>query len=220
MPQYIDENGVICFKNNGRPEYQRMRSEKVRPDIMVLCTGYTQVFPFFNAAAEDEGLKTGKPYPTAGDADVRSIWKRDDPTIGFIGFVRPSLGAIPPLSEMQTQLWILNLAAPRRIPRPLSSSDEHHYKMRSPENARIKYGVDHESYVYQLALDMDSALGFQEALQLGWSKNWRLPLVWALSANLNTKFRLKGPWKWNEAEKVMLGEIWGMICKRRLFSGM
>ncbi|KAL9097350.1 MAG: hypothetical protein Q9165_000777 [Trypethelium subeluteriae] len=219
MPHHIDENGIVCFRNNGRLEYQTMRDEKIRPDIVVFCTGYKQVFPFFASTGDDKNQMGGQAYPTAAEADVRGVWKHDDPTIGFMGFLRPSLGAIPPLSEMQAQLWILKIAAPQLIPRPLSASEEKHYKLRPPKNARIQYGIDHESYVYQLGLDMDSALGVLEAFSLGWREGIRLPLVWALSANMNTKFRVKGPWKWSGAVEVMMGEMWALIGRRRLFYG-
>jgi len=95
MPEAIYEDSSVKFSDNGRPEYDRMRRQVFRPDLIILCTGYTQSFPFF-----------GSDYPTPADADVRNIWQRDDPSIAFIGFVRPSLGAIPPLSEMQAQLWV------------------------------------------------------------------------------------------------------------------
>lgn len=149
---------------------------------------------------------------------MRNTWARDDPTVGFIGFLRPSLGAIPPLAEMQAQLWVLRIAAPHRIPRVLVLSDQSHYQIEPPPGSRpyCYYGVDHESYVYQLALDMDSALGFTEVLRLG-HRNWRIPLVWALSSNINTKFRLRGPWRWKGAEEVMVGGMWDTICRRRLF---
>ncbi|KAA8642762.1 uncharacterized protein ATNIH1004_009514 [Aspergillus tanneri] len=173
-PERIDNNGVIQFQDNGRPEYRRMKDEKIKPDIAIFCTGYTQEFPFLGGPKS----RSSRSYPTPADANVRSIWKCDDPTIGFIGFVRPSLGAIPPISEMQAQLWVLNLAL--RIPRPLLPEDEPHYKLHPPESSRIHYGVDHESYIYQLALDMDSAPGALEIVQIGWthaSKDWwKLPL--------------------------------------------
>ncbi|KAL9073899.1 MAG: hypothetical protein Q9157_004579 [Trypethelium eluteriae] len=219
MPQYFDDNGVVCFQDNDRIEYHTMKDEKLKPDMVIFCTGYEQVFPFLTDLAKDKA-QIGRPaYPSPSEADVRNIWKHDDPTVGFIGFLRPSLGAIPALSEMQAQLWILNLAAPQLIPRPLKASEETHYKLRSPKYARIHYGIDHESYVYQLALDMDSALGFQEIISLGWRKSLKIPLVWALSANMNIEFRVVEPWKWDGAVGVLRSEMWELIRRRRLFYG-
>lgn len=188
---------------------------------MVFCTGYRQEFPFLNTVINSS---SSKPYPTASDADVRDIWKRDDPTVAFIGFLRPSLGAIPPISEMQTQLWVLNLVAPHRIHRPLLPQEEPHYRLITSKTARIQYGIDHESYVYQLALDMESAPSLTEVLKLCLQQKnnhrWRLPLTWAFGANFNSKFRLCGPWKCEEsAVDIMMGELWETVQRRNIFYG-
>jgi dimethylaniline monooxygenase (N-oxide forming) len=221
-PERIDENGIVHFRDNQRIEYERMKNTTIRPDIIVFATGYKQEFPFLNnnnATTKSDA----KPYPTASEADVREIWRCDDPTVGFFGFIRPSLGAIPPLSEMQAQLWVLYLTAPHRIPRPLLPSDEPHYRLLHPPGSRVQYGVDHESYAYQLALDMDSAPGALEivnlGLQAGGNRMWRLPLIWALGANFNTKLRLRGPWKWDGAVDVLADELWQTVARRGWFFG-
>jgi dimethylaniline monooxygenase (N-oxide forming) len=46
-------------------------------------------------------------------------------------------------------------------------------------------------------------------------RGWKVALCWALSANVNPKFRMVGPWKWDGAEEVMMGEIWETITRRR-----
>ncbi|RYP50897.1 hypothetical protein DL769_010891 [Monosporascus sp. CRB-8-3] len=204
-PDYIDEDGIVHFRNNGRPEYLAMKDQKIKPDILIFCAGYKQTLPFM----------TGGP----SDADVRGVWRRDDPSIGFIGFMRPNLGAIPPLAEMQAQLWVLNLLAPERVG-PLLPEDEPHYRLVSKKNARIRYGVDHESYAYQLALDMNAAPSFWDVVRMSpKGPGWRLPLTWALGANFTTKFRLCGPWKWDGAADVMTGELWDTVARRELFFG-
>jgi dimethylaniline monooxygenase (N-oxide forming) len=207
-----------------------MKDARVKPDIVVFCTGYKQVFPFLHPSAGSVPDKSAtpsgsgsKPYPTAADADVREIWRRDDPTVAFIGFVRPSLGAIPPLAEMQAQLWVLHLAAPHLVPGPLLPDDEPHYRLLHPPQSRVQYGVDHETYAYQLALDMDSAPGALEVFELGLAAGgnrvWRLPLTWALGANFNAKFRLRGPWRWDGAVGVLADELWETVARRGWFFG-
>ncbi|RYP51121.1 hypothetical protein DL768_003468 [Monosporascus sp. mg162] len=204
-PDYIDEDGIVHFRNNSRPEYLAMKDQKIKPDVLIFCTGYKQTLPFLN----------GSP----SDADVRGIWRRDDPTIGFIGFMRPNLGAIPPLAEMQAQLWVLHLLAPERIG-PLLPEEEPHYRLVSKKNARIRYGVDHESYAYQLALDMNAAPSFWDVVHMGLKgPGWKLLLTWALGANFTTKFRLRGPWRWDGAANLMTGELWDTVARRELFFG-
>ncbi|OCL07498.1 hypothetical protein AOQ84DRAFT_398435 [Glonium stellatum] len=172
-PECIDKNGVVHFQDTGRPEAQRMRTVRCKPDI---------------------------------DVDIRRIWKNGDETVAFIGFVRPSFGAIPPLSEFQAQLWALSLL--KRLPRTLHHEDS--YRLGVSPSKRIQYGVDHESYAYQLALDTGSAPSLWEVIQRG----WKITLVWALGANFNTKFRLEGPWKWDGADEVMKRGLWETISRR------
>jgi dimethylaniline monooxygenase (N-oxide forming) len=219
-PREIDRDGVVHFVNNHRPEFDRLKDEKVRPDIVILCTGYKQSFPFLRCPGNQIDLE----YPLPTQADVRGIWKHDEPTVGFIGFVRPSLGAIPPLAEMQAQLWVLNLLAPQKIPAALRPTDEAHYRLLSSPDSRIRYGVDHESYCYQLALDMGSALGLWDILKLMSRdhvlRSWRLLVIWALGAHFNTKFRLQGPWRWDGAIDLLASdEFWQTITRRPLLFG-
>ena len=215
-PGRIDSSGVVYFRNNGRPEFHRLKDKKIRPDIAIFCTGYKQTFPFFRY-----GGNVAREYPVPDEADVRNIWKGDDPSVGFIGFVRPSLGAIPPLAEMQAQLWVLNLLRPERIPRELSPEDEPHYRLLSAPTSRITYGVDHESYTYQIALDLGSAPGFFDVLRLAYRKgSWRLPIMWAFGAQLTTKFRLQGPWKWDGASDMLVSEeFWQTMTRRPILFG-
>lgn len=69
--------------------------------------------------------------------------------------------------------------------------------------------VDHESYAYQLALDMNAAPSFTEVLKLG----GKVAFTWAMGSNFNTKFRLVGPWKWNGAKDVMEKELWDVVTE-------
>ncbi|KAK5994501.1 Monooxygenase ptmN [Cladobotryum mycophilum] len=219
IPERFDSDGVVHFTNNGRPEYERLKDSKIKPDVVVLCTGYKQTFPFFDEAGSCQ-------YPVPEKTDVRGIWKRDEPDVGFIGFLRPSVGAIPPLSEMQAQLWVLNLVAPNRIQDDLRPEDEPHYRLIHPPGSRINYGVDHESYAYQLALDMDAAPGFKSICALTAQKGgkdlraWRLPVLWAFGAHFNTKFRLQGPWQWNGAYDTFISdELWQTLTRRPILFG-
>jgi dimethylaniline monooxygenase (N-oxide forming) len=183
----------------------------IKPDVIIFATGYIPSFPFLQHS-DNEGQR---PYPTAHDADVRQIWKRDDPTIGFIGFIRPGFGAIPPLAEMQSLLFtshLLNLVSDDT----LDPEDEYHYRLIHRPDARVTYGVEHDSYAYQLAKDMNIAPSVSDILRLSFStpRGWRLPYIWAAGASFNTKFRLVGPWAWDGAGSVMTGELWETVTRR------
>jgi dimethylaniline monooxygenase (N-oxide forming) len=72
-----------------------------------------------------------------------------------------------------------------------------------------KRGVDHESYAFQLALDMGAAPTFTHMLR---KTNWRCLYTWAMGPNFNTKFRLVGPWaRPGIAVHIMQGELFGVV---------
>jgi dimethylaniline monooxygenase (N-oxide forming) len=193
-PKSISQDGVVKFEHSNRPEGVRMRDKIVKPDVLVFCTGYSQSFPFLDNS-----------YPVPLQADRRGIYKSSDPSVGFIGFVRPGMGAIPALSELQAQHWTLSLldlicSTP---PRDIDYKLHMHPGRREYES----YGVDHDAYAYQLALDMGSAPSFTQVAGFG----FKTAFTWAMGPNFNTKFRLIGPWKWEGANEVMRGELWGVV---------
>ncbi|KAK2468440.1 hypothetical protein H9L39_20086 [Fusarium oxysporum f. sp. albedinis] len=215
LPKRIKDSGVVEFVDNGRPEYDRLKFRTIQPDVIVLCTGYQQTFPFLE--------NTHKTSTHHLSSYVRGIWRRDEPAMGFIGFVRPSLGAIPPLAEMQAQLWVLSLMAPHKLSN-LKAEDEIHYKLHSKYDDRVTYGVDHESYAYQLALDMNSAPGIVDIWRITQTIHitslYRLLIIWAFGAHFNTKFRLIGPWAWEGAMEVLVSEeLWHTITRRPVLFG-
>lgn len=80
----------------------------------------------------------------------------------------------------------------------------------SRDFARTKRGIDHESYAYQLALDIGSAPTAAHVLA---EHGWRVWLVWAMGPSFTTKFRMVGPWRMSkqEVEAIMEGELWGVV---------
>ena len=137
------------------------------------------------------------------------------------------LGAIPPLAELQAQLWVLRLLQhqyPNQVPTSLDPQALEPYDMDYEIHPRGGYdffndkrAVDHESYAYQLALDMGAAPCITYVMK----KGWKMFFTWAMGSNFNTKFRMVGPWKWEEgAEEVMTHELFnvvqrsgGYVCK-------
>lgn len=80
-PQDVNEKGIVRFVENGRPEAEVMKKITCKPDVLILATGYTQSFKFLDDS-----------YPKPKDATMRSVWKANDSSVAFIGFVRPSFG--------------------------------------------------------------------------------------------------------------------------------
>lgn len=95
--------------------------KRIKPDVVVLATGYNTKFPFL----DDD-------YPGLADTDVRCVYKNGRVDVGFIGFIRPSIGAIPPLAELQAQFWVLRLLQnhfPAEVPRSPDSNSLEPYEM-------------------------------------------------------------------------------------------
>lgn len=195
-PTHVDNDGVMHFERNSRPESAKMADKKIRPDMVVFATGYTPSLPFLSGD-----------YPSISEANFRGIYRDIEDGIAYIGFTRPAFGAIPPIAELQAQLWIYNLLAsklvathcpkinaPQRSPFAIPQY-ELDYQMHSRDTvhdfARHKRAVDQESYVYQLMLDLGSAPTWLHV----WQEFGReVFFTWAMGPNFTPKSRLIGPW--------------------------
>lgn len=83
-PTHVDEDGVVHFKKNGRPESKRIDMEKdIKPDIVIFATGYRPSFPFLPANAD---------YASLDESTTRGIYRNIEDGIAYIGFIRPAFG--------------------------------------------------------------------------------------------------------------------------------
>ena len=71
-------------------------------DCVVLCTGYRPHFPFLPFLPHDARNHPGCFY--------RRVFHPAYPTLAFVGFARPAIGAIPPTAELQAR-WAAAIAA-------------------------------------------------------------------------------------------------------------
>ncbi|KAJ4152967.1 hypothetical protein LMH87_009482 [Akanthomyces muscarius] len=206
-PSSIDKSGAMHFSPSSSFS---PTTDPLKPDVVILATGYGTTFPMLD--------HTRGAYPSLQSASVRGIYSPESVDVAYIGFVRPSIGAIPPLAELQAQLWTLRLLQrffPARMPSARSAHAVAAYEMDWKLHPRAGYdmyrdkrGVDHESYAYQLALDMGAAPTWRFVMR----KGWRCFYTWAMGSNFNTKFRMVGPWR-DElvAEDIMRGELYGVV---------
>ncbi|KAI5458174.1 hypothetical protein BGZ63DRAFT_514779 [Mariannaea sp. PMI_226] len=205
-PTQIDDDGHMRFPAGDIPCDQAGEG-KLKADLIVFATGYTRAFSFLSAG-----------YSDVSHANVRGIYKEGDITVGFIGFIRPSIGAIPPLAELQAQFWVLHLLQEQLPDKLLISRDPNaleqydlDYELHPRQGYdffNTKRAVDHESYAYQLALDIGGAPKMTYMM----GKGWKIFFTWSMGSNFNTKFRLVGPWKWEQgAEEIMSNELFNVV---------
>ncbi|TFK45983.1 FAD/NAD(P)-binding domain-containing protein [Heliocybe sulcata] len=209
FPTHFTESGQAVFPLDrdaqGRPKRKdavRIQEKEVKPDMVIYATGYKQDFEF---------LEKGE-YKTPEEADVRNVCWSGDPSVGFIGFVRPGVGAIPPISEIQSMFWVSLLK--NQVTLPVSPP---HYHLLVSENARIKYGVDHSTYVSTLAKDIGAAPGLWQI--------WReygvhVLTCYCFGAAFVPFYRLVGPYKSAAAPAIIKTELWDTITRRGILGNV
>ncbi|EIN08060.1 FAD/NAD(P)-binding domain-containing protein [Punctularia strigosozonata HHB-11173 SS5] len=211
FPTHFDEEGRAVFplakRNDGsiRKDALRMAGRDFRPDTVIYATGYTQKFGFFDANSD---------YATPDQADVRNIVKSGDESVAFIGFVRPGVGAIPPIAEMQAMFWVALIQG--KIRKQLSPP---HYHLLVKETARIKYGVDHSTYISTLAKDMGAAPGLWELWQ-EYGTHVLLCYWRVFGAAFVPFYRLVGPYRSTSAPPTIRGELWDTITRRGILGNL
>ncbi len=77
-------------------------------DAMIYATGYQTIFPFLKGIEVPEN-------------NIRNLFKHaflpaNEPTLVFIGYVRPTAGGIPICSEMVARYWALLLSKKKTLP--------------------------------------------------------------------------------------------------------
>lgn len=201
-PSHIDETGKVHFDSRpDRKDWRRMKDKDVRSNCVVLCTGYTQTFDWLHPS-----------YPTAASATVRNIVSPDDTSIAFIGFVRPGVGAIPPIAEQQAMWWTALILHKMVIP-----TDPPHYHLLAKESSRIKYGVDHSAYMSTLAKDFGGAPGLVELYH---EYGLKVLLVYCFGAAFVTFYRLVGPFRSKEAPEIAKTELAETITRRGVLGNL
>lgn len=202
FPMRFDSTGRAIFTPApNRKDWKRLKDKNVRPSCVVFCTGYEQVFSWLDPY-----------YPTAGQANIRNIINIDHPDIAYIGFVRPGVGAIPPIAEQQALWWTALITSRMDIPK-----SPPHYHLLAKEESRIKYGVDHSAYMSVLARDYGGAPGLRELYR---RHGFRILLIYSFGASFVTFYRLTGPFAFDEASEIVRTELGETILRRGVLGNL
>ncbi|KDR81496.1 hypothetical protein GALMADRAFT_239475 [Galerina marginata CBS 339.88] len=203
FPSHFLPNGQAAFSPSQRKDALRVMKMDIRPDTIIYATGYTQEFKY---------LDNDSFYPSLRDANLRNITRTGDESLAFIGYVRPGVGAIPPLAEIQVFFWISLIK--NQVHLPLSPP---HYNLLTGETARIQYGVDHSTYTSTLAKDIKAA---PSLFELWWRYGSKILLCYCFGAAFNPFYRLTGPFLSDVAPEIIRTEIWETITRRGIIGNV
>ena len=137
--------GITRYNGGKKVEFEDGTNKEI--DAVVMCTGYHGVLPFLETPSVDNR----KLY--------KHVFIPGEPTLAFIGFARPNVGALPPLSEMQARWFARVLAGEVSLPdaetmEKIAQADaEAHAKPRVGYSKRsyISATVDYQKYLDELA---------------------------------------------------------------------
>lgn len=159
-----------------KPALQRMEPDAVvfedgsrwQADVVVLCTGYRQTFPFLPDSFRERNGSSIHFH--------RLIFPPGWDRLAFIGYARPGVGTVPVIAELQARLLAAVLAGRRSLPsatQMATAIDEQleRSRRRFPQDfARIPHLVDYHHYLSLLAADV-GALPPAGLV-------WKDPLLW------------------------------------------
>lgn len=153
------------------------------PDVVLLCTGFDTRTPFL---ADD--LAQAPRYLHAFNPDV-------GPSLGFIGFLRPAFGAIPPLAELQARWFSLLLSGALELPAKdvMRRSIEHWAQYRAhvfrAVRDRLEHLVDHTPFCDELAAE----IGCKPTVDVVRREPLRFRLRFFAAPFVAAQYRLVGP---------------------------
>lgn len=121
---------------------------RAKCEVLVMCTGYRDEFPFFKGSAGPMGPPLAVP-----EGNVRRLFKHIfHPAIGhsmaWIGFVRPSTGGIPACAEMAARYFALLLAGKRSLPKNVEELTMKEFEL--------------DSRFFRLSPDVRTLVGFKD----------------------------------------------------------
>jgi dimethylaniline monooxygenase (N-oxide forming) len=126
------------------------------PDLVILCTGFETRMPFL-----DDALARAPRYLHTFNPEVGA-------SLGFVGFLRPAFGAIPPLAELQARWFALLQSGKAELPsgplmresiEGLAGFREHIFRA---VRGRLDYLVDHTWFCDELAARIGCKPGWRD----------------------------------------------------------
>lgn len=167
------------------------------PDLLLMCTGFETRVPFLDFALASPSRYFHVFNPAVG------------PSLGFIGFVRPAFGAIPPLAELQARWFALMTSDKVSLPSPheMHASIEEwaavHRRLFRALPGRLTHLVDFTPFCDALA-EQIGCKPTRHAL-----RNESLSFRWRFYAGpfVGAQYRLTGPHAKPEVVRSVIGGL-------------
>jgi len=214
----VEDDGVTVIFGDGR---------KYAADLIVLATGYKQSFPFLDDKIRkefrEESVRARDEHNSCGgDMGKYSIEEehlpkehfiisKTRPHLGFIGFVRPNVGAIPPMSELQVMWWLEKMRGNVKT-LDLKPGTPPSYMVLG---RKYPYGVDYGNYMHRVAEDIDAAPTLSTLAKS--SRPLQALYTYCIGQSMVSLFRLQGPYESKICWRVATGELW-RVCMKRGFA--
>jgi dimethylaniline monooxygenase (N-oxide forming) len=207
-------------------------------DLIVFCTGYRQSFPFIdksilysdsNTSTTSTGCNqminpcysqchstntSDRVYRHANGEDPlpteHFITSPHHPKLAFIGFVRPNVGAIPPMSEVQVMWWL------QRMKNKINAANSEDYSRCDQQSSyllrgkKYQYGVDYGNYMHRVCEDFGAA----PLLSSLWKRSMRSFFAYTQGQACVPFFRLDGPYKSEKCWSIAENELYA-VCRDR-----
>jgi len=152
-------------------------------DTVIFCTGFKLTLPMLNIPL----LDTRNLYKNCFDLNFGS-------TLCFVGFARPAIGSVPPISELQARWFARILNKENTLPdiqtmkKEIEEDKERHKKTFRIVSDRLPNLVDFTSYMDQLAKYIDCKPQLKNLLK---NPNLLFKMYYAPFAGY--QYRLQGP---------------------------
>jgi len=171
---------------------------RAEADLVMLATGYRQEFPFLRTRTSN-GCDDQLP-------EQHFVISPNEPRLAYIGFIRPNVGAIPPMAEMQAMWWSQRLEG-SLAPEQSTELDRACYKLKG---SRLLYGVDYGYYMFTLAREMRAVPNL-----FHWMfRDFRVFVSCCFGQAHVPIFRLQGPFCDPGAQETCAGELFRVIARR------
>ena len=208
----VEEDGTTVRFDDGRT---------YEADVIILATGYRQSFPFLCEDIKEQFREENKGVMAVAESCNYShasseedylpsqhfITGKNRPRLAFIGFVRPNVGAIPPMSEVQVMWWLQRMKKEVEM-MPQTSSEPSYMVL----GHKYGYGVDYGNYMHRVSEDIGAA---PSLVTLAESKEpLKMMFTYCLGQSHVPLFRLQGPYESKLCWDVCFGELWRVCVKR------